>query len=130
MQGCTSLQDHNHSQNPLLCCMQGGRSGANVELKTVQYYDDRKRIWQEVAGLQLARTSLTAVSLGDHLYAIGGQAGKAVYSSAECFDPTANRWSLLGASMHVERKYASSAVLGGMILLCLPQHCQAWSGGW
>ena len=62
--------------------------------------------------MKLARTSLAAAAIDGHVYAIGGQAGKEVFSSAEALDVGSGRWTSAG-QMHTERKYTSAAVLHG-----------------
>lgn len=95
-----------------ICHPQGGRHGASDVLKSVVCLPSGGTGWTAVPDMKLARTSLAAAAIDGHVYAIGGQAGKEVFSSAEALDVGSGRWTSAG-HMHTERKYTSAAVLHG-----------------
>lgn len=49
--------------------------------------------WEIVASMNVGRRALTAVSLPDGIYAIGGFDGTSYLSSVEKFDESLNRWT-------------------------------------
>ena len=63
--------------------------------------------------MTVPRTCLAAASLGDTLYAIGGQAGRQIWDTVEAYNVHTDAWVQLPGHMHNERKYTSAAALHG-----------------
>ncbi len=63
--------------------------------------------------MTVPRTCLAAASLGDSLYAVGGQAGRQIWDTVESYDAQQDAWVQLPGHMHSERKYTSAGVLHG-----------------
>lgn len=69
--------------------------------------------------MTVPRTCLAAASLGETLYAIGGQAGRQIWDTVEAYNVHTDAWVQLSGHMHSERKYTSAAALHGEIHCCL-----------
>lgn len=63
--------------------------------------------------MTVPRTCLAAASLGDTLYAIGGQAGRQIWNTVEAYNAHHDAWVQLPGHMGTERKYTSAGVLHG-----------------
>ena len=112
-------------KNP--CSVQGGRAGngAGSELRSVECCSSicsgasselegpTPVDWLYTSDMTVPRTCLAAASLGDTLYAIGGQAGRQIWDTVEAYDAHHDAWVQLRAHMHSERKYTSAGVLHG-----------------
>jgi len=69
--------------------------------------------WLFTSDMTVPRTCLAAASLGDSLYAVGGQAGRQIWDTVESYDAQQDAWVQLPGHMHSERKYTSAGVLHG-----------------
>ncbi|KAK9842586.1 hypothetical protein WJX81_007541 [Elliptochloris bilobata] len=115
----------------------GGRAGigtAAMELHSVEVLPAGAEDWRWAPELALPRTALGAAALDGCLYAIGGQAGKAIHTSVECFDTVAERWDMQSADLLCGRKYCSVAALNGRLYVVGGMNaerqrltsCEAW----
>lgn len=109
------------------CCVQGGRAGngAGSELRSVECCSSicasapselegpTPVDWQYTSDMTVPRTCLAAASLGDTLYAIGGQAGRQIWDTVEAYSAHHDAWVQLPGHMHSERKYTTAGVLHG-----------------
>ena len=119
--------------------LQGGRAGNGTgsELRTVEVCSAMPAgpsnefggpfpvEWLCTSDMTVPRTCLAAASLGDSLYAVGGQAGRQIWDTVEVYHSHRDSWVQLPGHMHSERKYTSAGVLHGKSLLasgCLPNH--------
>ena len=112
-----------------LCCVQGGRAGngAGSELRSVECCssicaDASSELegptpvdWVYTSDMTVPRTCLAAASLGNTLYAIGGQAGRQIWDTVEAYSAHHDAWVQLPGHMHSERKYTSASVLHGEV---------------
>jgi N-acetylneuraminic acid mutarotase len=64
-------------------------------LKSVEVYNPLTDHWDYVASLNIPRRALTAVTLPDGIYAIGGYDGINYLNSVEKFDEMKNKWTLI-----------------------------------
>ncbi|DBA92825.1 hypothetical protein WJX77_008376 [Trebouxia sp. C0004] len=71
--------------------------------------------WLFTSDMTVPRTCLAAASLGDSLYAVGGQAGRQIWDTVESYDAQQDAWVQLPGHMHSERKYTSAGVLHGRL---------------
>ncbi|KAL0054263.1 hypothetical protein WJX82_006341 [Trebouxia sp. C0006] len=71
--------------------------------------------WLFTSHMTVPRTCLAAASLGDSLYAVGGQAGRQIWDTVESYDAQQDAWVQLPGHMHSERKYTSAGVLHGRL---------------
>jgi len=85
-------------------------SDANYE------YDPVSDSWTSKASMPTKRTTLTAVSANDRIYAIGGAASTSggAYSTNEEYDPVSNSWTLK-APMPTPRNWISGAAVNGKV---------------
>ena len=111
----------------LLLALQGGRAGngSGSELRSVETCSQIPKgtpsdfegpspvEWRYTSDMTVPRTCLAAASLGATLYAVGGQAGRQIWDTAEVYDAGRDLWVQLGSHMHSERKYTSAGVLHG-----------------
>ncbi len=109
------------------CVFQGGRAGNGTgsELRTVEvcssiptgtsseFEGPTPVEWLFTSDMTVPRTCLAAASLGDSLYAVGGQAGRQIWDTVESYDAQQDAWVQLPGHMHSERKYTSAGVLHG-----------------
>ena len=113
--------------NTPACNVQGGRAGngAGSELRSVECCSSICAAasselegptpvdWLYTSNMTVARTCLAAASLGDTLYAIGGQAGRQIWNTVEAYNAHHDAWVQLPGHMQTERKYTSAGVLHG-----------------
>ncbi|KAL3148447.1 hypothetical protein ABBQ38_15519 [Trebouxia sp. C0009 RCD-2024] len=71
--------------------------------------------WLYTSNMTVARTCLAAASLGDTLYAIGGQAGRQIWNTVEAYNAHHDAWVQLPGHMRTERKYTSAGILHGRL---------------
>lgn len=109
------------------CTVQGGRAGngAGSELRSVEccrsicagaaseLAGPTPVDWLYTSNMTVARTCLAAASLGDTLYAIGGQAGRQIWNTVEAYNAHHDAWVQLPGHMRTERKYTSAGILHG-----------------
>lgn len=88
---------------------------------TVEAYNPATDTWKVRASMLTRRWGLVAVTVGDYIYAIGGQGGRwkseeGFYglTTVERYDPAANTWTSL-ASMSVPRGWCCGAAVNGAI---------------
>ena len=90
-----------------------------VNSSALEVYDPMKNTWKKLAPMPTPRDHLTASSLGEKLYAIGGRVDLNFHSNLdanEVYDPKTNRWTPL-ASMPTKRSGVTSQVLNQKILV-------------
>lgn len=87
-----------------------------VWLDTNYKYDSLNDNWIPRASMPTKRSTLTAVSANDKIYAIGGAASVSggALSTNEEFDPVSNSWTVK-ASMPTPRNWISAAVVNGKV---------------
>ncbi len=95
----------------------GGRAGTNAELDVVERYDADADAWtpQPALRMRAPRASLGAAALGDCLWAVGGQAGRATFASVDVLDVPTGRW-LAAPPLRTARKYGAVVPLRGCVL--------------
>jgi len=63
-------------------------------LRLVECYDPHTNSWRRVADMNEERSSVAAVALGSHLYAVGGYDGiMSCLQTVERYDPATDTWS-------------------------------------
>lgn len=67
----------------------------------VERYNPELDEWRAVAPMPSPRCSLGAAAVGGKVYAIGGQAGRATFGSADALDVETGRWTTLEGSLLV-----------------------------
>ena len=87
-----------------------------VWLDTNYEYDPLNDSWIPRTSMPTKRSTLTAVSANDKIYAIGGAASASggALSTNEEFDPVSNSWTVK-ASMPTPRNWISAAVVNGKV---------------
>lgn len=73
-------------------------------------------MWERMPGLHVARGGLTAASLGDYLYAVGGHNGR-VLGVAEVYDPATGQWTTLPEMLNPRENFAAVAAAGEIYVL-------------
>ena len=68
-------------------------------MKSVERYNVEHDFWEEIAPMQVGRSSAAAVSFQGLIYVFGGWNGIAC-RTIECYDPDQNTWSLIGTMDH------------------------------
>ena len=86
----------------------GGMDEDRKRQSTVQEYNPDTNVWQEVAPLSIARSSVCAVADRNSLYAIGGVSVNGRLDIVEKYDPAENTWRRI-ASTHNKRGHAGGA---------------------
>ncbi len=72
--------------------------------------------WKVKTPMPTPRTELCAVTLGEHIYVIGGRGDRGqIFSKVERYDPVADHWDTLVAPMKDERFSAAAVVVNGKI---------------
>ena len=99
----------------------GGRVGtgrAGISQRSVDRYNPTTGIWDRVAMMKAARTSLAACTInnGQNIIALGGQSDRVTHDSSELFEPGRNEWLTLEAKMEFSRKYLGAAAVGGQCI--------------
>ncbi len=89
----------------------GGYDGS-VTLSSGEKYDPRLNEWKPIAPMAKDRACFGLVSLGDCLYAIGGDGKKC----GEKYDPSEDRWSPI-PEMDVGKCNLAAATLGGRLFV-------------
>ncbi|XP_072945232.1 ring canal kelch homolog [Epargyreus clarus] len=87
----------------------GGHDGPAVRRSVERYREGVG--WAAAAPMTHARRNAGVATHAERLYVVGGDDGAANLATVEVFDPVAEQWSMLGASMAVARSYAGVAVL-------------------
>jgi len=80
-------------------------------LNTVERFDPQKNAWEMVAPLNVCRRALSAVTLPDGIYAIGGFDGENYLSTVEKYDDSTNEWVFV-SSMNYPRCTLSAVSSG------------------
>ena len=93
----------------------GGRKGGEVA-NCVHKYNADTNLWQEVAPMNVSRSSLCAVADKDTIYAIGGQNKNQILDVVERFDPKMNSWCRV-ASMLEKKLLPCVAILNARVFL-------------
>jgi influenza virus NS1A-binding protein len=70
----------------------GYGGGDNSCLASAERFDPFTNKWEMIAPMRESRRALSAVSLPDGIYAIGGYNGKEYISSVERYDISSNEW--------------------------------------
>jgi kelch-like protein 1/4/5 len=82
-------------------------------------YDPATDTWQLKAPIPLARTGLVCVTLGNKIYAIGGNrlgSSGGVYKRADVYNVIEDNWTLTD-SLNIARTYAGATVINGYIFV-------------
>ena len=77
----------------------GGFNGKS-SLATCERYNPETNRWEDIASLNCARRSLSAVGLPDGVYALGGYSGEKYLSTVEKYDVVKNQWLLAQPMNH------------------------------
>ncbi|XP_077990257.1 kelch-like protein 12 [Glandiceps talaboti] len=83
-------------------------------LKCVECYDPLHKEWLSVSDINVARSFIAVATLGDYLYAIGGEDRSYSFNTVERYDCRTNQW-LVAPSMKRKRAGAGIAVCDGKI---------------
>ncbi|KAI6186253.1 BTB domain-containing protein [Aphelenchoides besseyi] len=98
----------------------GGSSDSLVRdtaFTNTQCYDIDSQTWKQVASMHIGRRNLVAVSVDNHVYAIGGCSSETSFvNSVERYDKNEDKWELV-TSMQNARYSAGAAVLGDRIFV-------------
>ncbi len=78
-------------------------------LATVSVYDPATKQWSAAPAMPTARSGLATVTVGDMIYALGGQQDGTSLKAAERFDPRANVWSALAPMRDARRNLAATS---------------------
>ncbi len=78
-------------------------------LATVSVYDPATKQWSAAPAMPTARSGLATVTVGDVIYALGGQRDGTSLAAAERFDPRANAWSALPPMRDARRNLAATS---------------------
>jgi N-acetylneuraminic acid mutarotase len=74
----------------------GGFGGSESTcLRSVERYDTVTRRWEFTRPMQIPRRALSAVTLADGIYAIGGFDGQNYLNSVEKYDEYSNTWTMI-----------------------------------
>jgi hypothetical protein len=73
----------------------GGWS-TDSKLSTVELYDSRIDKWRSVSSMKYKKTALRAVTIGNHVYAMGGYDGNHSLSVVEKYDIRMDSWETVG----------------------------------
>ena len=93
----------------------GGQKGGEVA-NCVHKYNADTNLWQEVAPMNVSRSSLRAVADKDTIYAIGGKAENQMLDVVEKFDSKMNSWCRV-ASMLEKKLLPCVAILNTRVFL-------------
>ena len=93
----------------------GGKKKREVA-NCVHKYNADTNLWQEVAPMNVSRSSLCAVADKDTIYAIGGQNNNQILDVVERFDPKMNSWCRV-ASMLEKKLLPCVAILNARVFL-------------
>jgi len=72
-----------------------GFSHQYSRLSTAEKYDKSTNTWHKIASMNIARSGVGVVALGNKIYAIGGYDGKTHLNSVEEYNPDSNKWKVL-----------------------------------
>ena len=93
----------------------GGKQEEEVA-NCVHKYSPDTNLWQEVASMNVSRSSLRAVADKDTIYAIGGKADNQILDVVERFDSKMNTWCRV-ASMLEKKLLPCVAILNARVFL-------------
>ena len=93
----------------------GGEKKVEVA-NCVHKYNPDTNLWQEVAAMNVSRSSLCAVADKDTLYAIGGCSNKQTLDVVERFDPKMNSWCRVASTLE-KREYSCGVILKSRMFL-------------
>ena len=93
----------------------GGKKKGEVA-NCVHKYNADTNLWQEVAPMNVSRSSLSAVADKDNIYAIGGKANNQMLDVVERFDSKMNSWCRV-ASMLEKKLLPCVAILNTRVFL-------------
>lgn len=79
-------------------------------MSSVEKYDTENKIWEQVAPIQKARSTLSLTVLDGKLFAMGGFDGENFLNIVEVYDPETNAWTL-GTPLTSGRSGHASAVI-------------------
>lgn len=88
----------------------GGRDMRGTALKVMDRLDIRTNRWDTLAPMPTSRQSLAAVSVGDHIYSIGGYDGIDWLDVVERFDVKAGRWENVSCTLRARGQLAAVVV--------------------
>ncbi|MHB8646018.1 MAG: Kelch repeat-containing protein [Thermomicrobiales bacterium] len=78
-------------------------------LATVSVYDPVTNQWSTAPAMPTARSGLATVTVGDAIYALGGQHNGTSLKTAERFDPHTNVWSTVAPMRDARRNLAATS---------------------
>jgi len=78
-------------------------------LATVSVYDPATKQWSAAPTMPTARSGLATVTVGNMIYALGGQQNGTSLKAAERFDPQTNAWSALAPMRAARRNLAATS---------------------
>ena len=93
----------------------GGEKKGEVA-NCVHKYNPDTNLWQEVAAMNVSRSSLCAVADKDTLYAIGGYANIQTLDVVERFDPKKNSWCRVASTLE-KKAYPHGVILKRRVFL-------------
>ena len=93
----------------------GGEKKGEVA-NCVHKYNPDTNLWQEVAAMNVSRSSLCAVADKDTLYAIGGCSNIQTLDVVERFDPKMNSWCRVASTLE-KREYSCGVILKSRVFL-------------
>ena len=93
----------------------GGQKRGEVA-NCVHKYNADTNLWQEVAPMNVSRSSLSAVADKDNIYAIGGKANNQMLDVVERFDSKMNSWCRV-ASTRKKKLLPCVAILNARVFL-------------
>ena len=93
----------------------GGQKRGEVA-NCVHKYNADTNLWQEVAPMNVSRSSLSAVADKDNIYAIGGKANNQMLDVVERFDSKMNSWCRV-ASTRKKKLLPCVAILNAKVFL-------------
>lgn len=95
----------------------GGEYAEGKATQEVMAYDLKQQTWNRRAPMHEVRRDLSAVVVGNYLYAIGGDNNNNVLKSVERYCAQMNQWTER-SSMHLRRAAAAATVLNDIIFVC------------
>lgn len=88
--------------------------GGHVQVKSVERYNPRTNIWEEMPSKHHCCTCPGVAVLNDCLYVVGGYCNGHWMAQAECFNPFTNQWTVI-APLTFPRTGIAAATLKGEV---------------
>ncbi|KAH6933908.1 hypothetical protein HPB50_018689 [Hyalomma asiaticum] len=100
----------------------GGMRGTSY-LRTCDCFDIESCTWQTCSTMNIARGYVSAVALGDYVYAVGGRNAGERTASVERYNPRSNLWTLVSAMKRRRSKiYVSGGFNGQKVLTSVEEY--------